>query len=157
MARGDEARLLLDGWHLLDEALAAALVLETVLVDVNVADAHAATLDRCSAAGARVVTATAPVLAAASPVQTSTGVVAIGQRPDVALPHLLSPAPALVLAAFGLQDPGNAGALIRSAAAAGATGVLPPRRTPIPGRPCARQWARRCACPCDATPTLTLS
>jgi len=124
MVRGDEARLLLDGWHLLDEALASALVLDTVLVDVNVADAHAATLDRCSAAGACVVTATAPVLAAASPVQTSTGVVAIGRRPDVALPHLLSPAPALVLAAFGLQDPGNAGALIRSADAAGATGVL---------------------------------
>ena len=31
---------------------------------------------------------------------------------------------ALVLAAAGLQDPGNAGAIIRSAAAAGATGVV---------------------------------
>ena len=38
--------------------------------------------------------------------------------------NVLSPAPALVLAAAGLQDPGNAGAIIRSAAAAGATGVV---------------------------------
>ena len=37
---------------------------------------------------------------------------------------MLQPAPALVLAATGLQDPGNAGAIIRSAAAAGATGVV---------------------------------
>ena len=37
---------------------------------------------------------------------------------------MLTPAPALVLAATGLQDPGNAGAIIRSAAAAGATGVV---------------------------------
>ena len=37
---------------------------------------------------------------------------------------MLTPAPALVLAAAGLQDPGNAGAIIRSAAAAGATGVV---------------------------------
>ena len=37
---------------------------------------------------------------------------------------MLKPAPALVLAAAGLQDPGNAGAIIRSAAAAGATGVV---------------------------------
>ena len=124
LERGDPDRLLLDGWHLVEEALAAALPLETVLVDVNVADAHTGTLARCITAGAQVVTGTAQVLAAASPVQTSTGVVAIGRRPEVALSHLLSPAPALLLAAFGLQDPGNAGALIRSAAAAGATGVL---------------------------------
>ena len=39
-------------------------------------------------------------------------------------PRCSQPAPALVLAATGLQDPGNAGAIIRSAAAAGATGVV---------------------------------
>jgi TrmH family RNA methyltransferase len=42
----------------------------------------------------------------------------------VALDQLIEPAPALVVAAFGLQDPGNAGAVVRAAEAAGATGVL---------------------------------
>lgn len=124
LERGDPERLLLDGWHLLDEALTAALPLETVLVDMNVADAHTGTLARCMTAGAQVVTGTAQVVAAASPVRASTGIVAIGRRPELALPRLLTPPPTLLLAAFGLQDPGNAGALIRSAAAAGATGVL---------------------------------
>ena len=37
---------------------------------------------------------------------------------------VLAPAPALVLAALGVQDPGNIGAIVRSADAAGATGVV---------------------------------
>lgn len=124
VARGDDHRLLLDGWHLVDEALQAGVPLDLVLVDAGVADAHADVLARCAAARIRVVLASAAAIAAASPVQTATGVVALGPRPDVPLAHLLQPPPPLVLAAFGLQDPGNVGALIRSAAAAGATGVL---------------------------------
>ena len=37
---------------------------------------------------------------------------------------MLQPAPALILAGVAIQDPGNAGAVIRAAAAAGATGVI---------------------------------
>jgi TrmH family RNA methyltransferase len=59
-----------------------------------------------------------------SPVNAPTGVVASARRPSVTQTAILKPAPALVLAATGLQDPGNAGAIIRSAAAAGATGVV---------------------------------
>ena len=50
--------------------------------------------------------------------------VASARIPSVSSASVLRPAPALVLAATGLQDPGNAGAIIRSAAAAGATGVV---------------------------------
>ena len=64
------------------------------------------------------------VLNALSPVNSPTGVVASARRPSVAGSAIFDPAPALVLAATGLQDPGNAGAIIRSAAAAGATGVV---------------------------------
>jgi TrmH family RNA methyltransferase len=59
-----------------------------------------------------------------SPVNSPTGVVATARIPETSLASLLTPPPALVLAAAGLQDPGNAGAIIRSAAAAGATGVV---------------------------------
>jgi TrmH family RNA methyltransferase len=64
------------------------------------------------------------VLNALSPVNTPTGVVASARIPQVSPAAVLEPAPALVLAAAGVQDPGNAGAIIRSAAAAGATGVV---------------------------------
>ena len=64
------------------------------------------------------------VLNALSPVNSPTGVVASARRPPVVGDAILDPAPALVLAASGLQDPGNTGAIIRSAAAAGATGVV---------------------------------
>jgi len=50
--------------------------------------------------------------------------VASARVPVASSSSVLRPAPALVLAGAGLQDPGNAGAIIRSAAAAGATGVV---------------------------------
>ena len=61
---------------------------------------------------------------ALSPVNSPTGVVASARIPSIPSSSLLAPSPALVVAATGLQDPGNAGAIIRSAAAAGATGVV---------------------------------
>ena len=81
-------------------------------------------VDRLRRYGAQIVDVSGTVLNALSPVNSPTGVVASARRPAVAKTAILHPAPALVLAATGLQDPGNAGAIIRSAAAAGATGVV---------------------------------
>ncbi len=71
-----------------------------------------------------MVRVTPAVMDAMSPVRTHTGVVAVGERPAVAAAALISPAPALVVCALGVQDPGNVGAIVRAADAAGATGVL---------------------------------
>ncbi len=71
-----------------------------------------------------MIEVTGSVLNAVSPVNSPTGVVASAQIPVVSSVSVLTPPPALVLAAAGLQDPGNAGAIIRAAAAAGATGVV---------------------------------
>jgi len=71
-----------------------------------------------------VIEVTGSVLNALSPVNSPTGVVAIARIPVASSVSVLAPPPALVMAAAGLQDPGNAGAIIRSAAAAGATGVV---------------------------------
>jgi len=122
--RGDDPRLLLDGWHLLEDALAAGVRLDTIIVRHDVLAAHAATIDAARAAGARVLEATDGVMDAVSPVRASSGVVALATRPAIDPRSVTSPAPALVVVAFGVQDPGNVGALIRSVAAAGATGVL---------------------------------
>ncbi len=125
IVRGDDDRLLLDGWHLLEDALAAHARIESVaVVNETHAPEHAALVLRARAGGATVLQVTPDVLAAMSPVRTPSGVVAIAARPVVNRAALVAPEPALVVAACGVQDPGNVGALVRSADAGAATGVL---------------------------------
>lgn len=124
LARGGGPLMLLDGWHLLGEAAAAAIAVDTIAVCGPPTAAEQQVVDRLVRAGAQVVEVSGVVLNALSPVNAPTGVVASARRPAVSSEAMLAPAPALVVAAAGLQDPGNAGALVRSAAAAGATGVV---------------------------------
>lgn len=123
-ARGDTRTILLDGWHLLHDAVAAAIDIKAVAVSVPPrVPADAALVDRL-AGRVRVVTVSAPVMRAMSPVRTPSGVAALAARPEVHFDALLVPPPPLVVVPIHLQDPGNAGALIRAAEAGGATGVL---------------------------------
>lgn len=124
IARGDDPRVLLDGWHLLEVALATNAPLEWVAVTAEAATAQPRVLETIRHRGIDVLEVAPTVLTALSPVRHPSGVVAVGSRPVVSTPALVTPAPALVVAALGLQDPGNVGALIRSADAGGATGVL---------------------------------
>ena len=122
-ARREGELALLDGWHLLHEA-APALAIDLVAVTGTPArEADLRLLDqlkhRCA-----VVTVTAPVMSAISPVRTPSGVVALARPLAPTLRALLTPSPALVVVAVDVQDPGNAGAIVRSAEAGGATGVL---------------------------------
>ena len=124
LARGAGPLMLLDGWHLLGEAADARVAVETIAICGPPTEKETAVVDRLRRDGARVVEVSGTVLNALSPVNSPTGVVASARIPTVSSAAVLTPAPALVLAATGLQDPGNAGAIIRSAAAAGATGVV---------------------------------
>jgi TrmH family RNA methyltransferase len=124
LARGGGPSMLLDGWHLLGEAATARVVVEKVAICGPPTADEQRIVDRLRRDGAEVVEVSGTVLNALSPVNSPTGVVASARVPAVTSPSVLLPAPALVLAATGLQDPGNAGAIIRSAAAAGATGVV---------------------------------
>ena len=124
LARGGGDLILLDGWHLLHEAAAAEIAVEKIAICGPPSNAEQQVVDRLRRHGAQIVDVSGTVLNALSPVNSPTGVVASARRPAVAKSEILKPAPALVLAAAGLQDPGNAGAIIRSAAAAGATGVV---------------------------------
>ena len=126
VAGGDEARALLDGWHLLHEAASAGIAVEAIAVSgdpQNTADA--ALIGHLALNRDVIVSTVSPtVMNALSPVRTPTGVVALIRRPLVEWTQLLSPDPALVVVAIDIQDPGNAGAIIRAAEAGGATGVV---------------------------------
>jgi TrmH family RNA methyltransferase len=121
-------RVLLDGAHLVRDAVTAGYRLEQVCVESSHLDRGtdagllAATLDQ---QGVDVAVMPEAVFALVSPVRTPSGIVAVAKRPhgSAGTPELLEPH-LLVLIGVGIQDPGNVGALIRVAEAAGADSVF---------------------------------
>ncbi|HNV04249.1 MAG TPA: RNA methyltransferase [Vicinamibacterales bacterium] len=118
--------ILLDGVHLLADALAAGVPIAAAaatraLWERDEGRAIRRSLER---AGSRVFDATTAVIEAASPVRAPAGVVAIAQWAPLSLPEVFGAAPALAVCAAGVQDPGNLGAVIRAADAAGATACI---------------------------------
>jgi RNA methyltransferase, TrmH family len=127
---GHSAEVLLDGEHLVQEALACDIPVEIAAFSdkhlSNVLSPVARIAKDVKKRGGRVLTVSEQVLAAMSPVQHSSGVVAIARaRPtDVRVVMATVTDLPLVLVLAGLQDPGNVGAIIRAAAAFGASGVV---------------------------------
>ena len=119
--------LLLDGARLVEDALASgarittAAVSHALLSRAGGADRLVAALE---ASGARVVAVPPGVMAVMSPVHTPSGVVAIADRSPAPLDAAFAVSPQLTLILDHLQDPGNVGAVIRTADAAGATGLV---------------------------------
>ena len=118
--------MLLDGVHLVRDALGAGVPLHDVVVaaDFGMQEDIAPLFDALARARVSVVSASATVMAALSPVRSSSPIVALASRPtcDAARMYDL-PAP-LVVVAVDIQDPGNLGATVRAAEAAGATGFV---------------------------------
>lgn len=117
--------LLLDGEHLLEEAMASGAEIEVAaFAGTGARDRFEALADRTRRAGARTVEVTDQVLAAISPVRHPSGVVAIVRRPEPTLEQVFAVRPQLVLLLSDVQDPGNVGAVVRAAEACGATGLV---------------------------------
>ena len=125
VARGDTTLALVDGWHLLHEAAAAAIAIELVAVAERPdREADAKLLARLEQSGVNVVDVSANVMNVLSPVKTPTGIVSLVRRRPGAIESATFGEQPLVLAAIDIQDPGNIGAMIRSAEAGGATGII---------------------------------
>jgi len=120
---GDE--VLLEGPHLVAEALAAGLPVTLVLVAVSAAGRPevASLLESATGHGAPLHYASEAAFAAASPTRTPTGVLALTSLSLSTADRVAAGADALVSVAVGVQDPGNLGTLMRSSEAAGASGV----------------------------------
>jgi RNA methyltransferase, TrmH family len=120
----DEQWMLLDGAHLLTEALDAGLAIDCVAVDPD----RVAGGDRDALAGRlppdRLVAVSRMVLAAMSPVRTPSGIVALAARPRHATGDVMRRGTPLLVGAADIQDPGNLGAIVRAAEAGGASGMV---------------------------------
>lgn len=127
VARGEAPdRLLLDGSHLVADALGAGLPLESAAVLSTALEqpeirALMAALER---AGVEVVVTTPQVMAVVSPVRSSSAIVAVAPRPAIDAARLYAGTAPLVLIAHDVQDPGNMGAIVRAAEAGHATSVI---------------------------------
>lgn len=123
VARGDvHDAMLLDGEHLIQEALKSGVPLLMVAAVDHLSHGEAAA--RAQRAGVRIVVVTDAVLSAISPVRTPSGIVAIASRPVSRLEELFARTPPLVVMLHDVQDPGNVGAIVRAAEACGATGLV---------------------------------
>jgi TrmH family RNA methyltransferase len=127
---GHATEVLLDGEHLVQEALRCDIPIEIAAfadrqLD-NVLSPVARIAQDVRKRGGRVLKVSDQVLSAMSPVQHPSGVVAIARaRPaDVRVVMATVTDLPLVLVLAGLQDPGNVGAIVRAASAFGASGVV---------------------------------
>jgi len=127
VSRGAERDLiLLDGPHLIADADAAGLRIRHALVAAGAIERPdlRALVARLEAAGVDVASATGPVMAAASPVRSSSPIVALAERPAPLEDRLFADPSPLVVIACDVQDPGNVGAIARVAEAGGASGMI---------------------------------
>lgn len=120
-------RLLLDGVHLVREALNAGLEFEMAAVSSWMFEGtgeERALADALVAADIETVAVSAQVLEAISPVKTPAGVVAVVRKPAAVPADICQRPDAFLLVIVDVQDPGNVGSLIRAAEAGGVTGVI---------------------------------
>jgi TrmH family RNA methyltransferase len=113
-----------EGFHLLEEALRSGLEIPAILAtDAAISGAAGLVSSSKNAEKTRLLTTSEALFRDFSSTENSQGLIAL-VRPPAWCEDDLFPAQALVLVLDGIQDPGNAGTLIRSAEAFGATGVL---------------------------------
>ncbi|MBD1998989.1 RNA methyltransferase [Leptolyngbya sp. FACHB-541] len=119
--RREQGLFLLEGTHLLEEACAVNCPLAVVCCTPNWQDRHAQLWERASQQASRVELVSAEVLGAIATTVQPDGVVAAAERRSH--DHALDSRISLAVALETLQDPGNLGTVIRTAAAAGADGL----------------------------------
>jgi TrmH family RNA methyltransferase len=119
-------------FHLLEEALRSDCDVKTVLAAESVRSAAESHVRRL--AGVKVAILPDALFQNLSGTETSQGVMALVKPPMWTLDQLFRSRP-LVVVMDGLQDPGNAGTIIRAAEAFGATGALFLKGTVSPHNP----------------------
>lgn len=116
----DPSRVFVEGQRLVGEALEAGLEVEAVLGLPELRSRFEGRMDP-----ALWIDVTSGVMKSLADTVSPQGVALIAQRPQSCLANVWSaPGTPLILVLDRLQDPGNVGTLIRTAEAAGVTGVV---------------------------------
>lgn len=125
-ARQEANAFVIDGPVLLGDALDAGLELDAVYIEERASNEDWATglLERCDTLGVRRLEVAEGVLASATDTVTPRPIAAIGRMTTRPLRFFTSTPAGFVLVLDGVNDPGNAGTILRSAEAAGAKGVV---------------------------------
>ncbi len=117
-ARLSEGLIAIEGEHLLDEAIRSGMALKTVFIGGR----------KPAPAGlpeeTELLRLTDNTFVSAVETSSPQGIAALMAPPNFRLEDMLRGPSPLILVACGLQDPGNLGALVRSAEAFGASGLL---------------------------------
>ncbi|WP_029291119.1 RNA methyltransferase [Cellulomonas sp. HZM] len=121
-ARQRAGRFVVEGPQAVREAVAGSVRVHDVYLSQTAAARYDEIVEAASARGVRVHVGTTEVLDAMSP--DAQGVVAVLDQLATPFGDVLSAAPRLVAVLAHVRDPGNAGAVVRAADAAGADAVV---------------------------------
>jgi len=122
--RDRQKLLLIDGARALRLALHNAFPITTIYFAEPVASVHADLLQHARAAGIALQAVTAAVFHTIGYGDNPDGVLGVAPQPSACLERLPWTAAPFYLIAEGLEKPGNLGAILRSADAAGVTGLI---------------------------------
>ena len=125
-ARRLQQQFLIEGMRLLEEAMASGCRVDTVLYCAEaISDSRTEDLlSKCKNNGVLVIPASRAVVASVSETETSPGLIAMVHQPQAPEIITIVGRTDLAILCDQIQDPGNAGTIIRTAEAASAGGVF---------------------------------
>ena len=131
---GERPYVFLEGVRLIEDAIKTGAHFESVAftAELESSERGAALLDLLRRVQCRGALVSKQVMEAIADTKAPQGVAAIVSRPYLELDDLFGDSPDLLVIADELQDPGNLGSIIRTAEAAGASGLITTRYTVDP-------------------------
>ena len=134
-----EELIFIEGLRLAEEALRSKLKIEAVIVSQQLAQKEKAQglINELGQASHRLASVSEKLLESISYTKTPQGIVLLASRPETSEQHFAAnnQEPALVVIMHRINNPVNVGAILRTAEAAGATGVIATKHTTDPLSP----------------------
>jgi len=131
--------IFIEGLRLCEEAHRSNLSIEAVIVSEELLrkERAAGAIEELSKISQRTASLTEKLLESISYTKTPQGIVVLAERPDASKAHLAASlqANSLLVVLHQINNPVNVGAILRTAEAAGATGVITTRNTSDPFSP----------------------